>query len=223
MTDSDSTTPSFLWYQEYANKNQSVKEEIEGVTQELSNVVRGLEQQLQKAHHLSAEQTLELCEAAKETFDVLRQLYANLVDKVPQGEYFRYNFCWKWPTQQAIFLSSLIEYYECGQLISLEKVRTLLGVESDSLSDFHIDVEDYLIGVCGLPSELSRLAVNCVSMGDFERPIAISRFVADFFSGFKLLNLKNDSLRRKFDAIKYNLKSVEQVVYDLRIRGLVKD
>jgi Translin family len=37
-----------------------------------------------------------------------------------------------------------------------------------------------------------------------------------------MLNLKNDTLRKKFDSIKYDLKKVEEVVYDLSIRGLNK-
>ena len=37
-----------------------------------------------------------------------------------------------------------------------------------------------------------------------------------------MLNLKNDTLRKKFDGIKYDLKKVEEVVYDLSIRGLNK-
>jgi hypothetical protein len=32
--------------------------------------------------------------------------------------------------------------------------------------------------------------------------------------------LKNDSLRKRFDVLKYDLKKVEEVVYDLTIRGL---
>ena len=34
--------------------------------------------------------------------------------------------------------------------------------------------------------------------------------------------MKNDTLRNKFDGIKYDLKKVEEVVYDLSIRGLNK-
>ena len=37
-----------------------------------------------------------------------------------------------------------------------------------------------------------------------------------------MLNLKNDGLRKRFDGIKYDLKKVEEVVYDLSIRGLDK-
>ena len=68
----------------------------------------------------------------------------------------------------------------------------------------------------------------------------ISRFVKDVHAGFQLLNLKNDSLRRRSDSIKYNVslvlflnslgtdidetiqvKKIEDVVYDLSLRKLV--
>lgn len=66
----------------------------------------------------------------------------------------------------------------------------------------------------------SRLAVNSVTAGDFHRPMRISKFVAELDAGFRLLNLKNDTLRKRFDGLKYDLKKVEEVVYDLTIRGL---
>jgi hypothetical protein len=50
--------------------------------------------------------------------------------------------------------------------------------------------------------------------------MAISKFVGDLNSGFRLLNLKNDGLRKKFDALKYDVKKIEEVVYDISIRGL---
>lgn len=57
-------------------------------------------------------------------------------------------------------------------------------------------------------------------MGDYERPLQISRFVADLNAGYRLLNLKNDGLRKRFDALKYDVKKIEEVVYDISIRGL---
>lgn len=59
-----------------------------------------------------------------------------------------------------------------------------------------------------------------MTAGDYGRPIRIAKFVGDLDSGFRLLNLKNDSLRKRFDGLKYDLKKVEEVVYDLSIRGL---
>lgn len=72
-----------------------------------------------------------------------------------------------------------------------------------------------------LIEELARLAVNSVTLGDYQRPLEISRFVKDIHAGFQILNLKNDSLRRRSDSIKYNVKKIEDVVYDLSLRNLV--
>ena len=51
----------------------------------------------------------------------------------------------------------------------------------------------------------SRLAVNSVTIGDYDRPLQISQFIKDLFSGFQLLNLKNDILRKRSDGIKYSV------------------
>ncbi|XP_060588574.1 translin-like [Ruditapes philippinarum] len=76
--------------------------------------------------------------------------------------------------------------------------------------------------LCNFTFELlhSRLTVNSVTAGDYGRPMRIAKFVGELDSGFRLLNLKNDSLRKRFDGLKYDLKKVEEVVYDLTIRGL---
>jgi hypothetical protein len=72
-----------------------------------------------------------------------------------------------------------------------------------------------------LIEELARLAINSVTLGDYQRPLQISQFVKDVHAGFQILNLKNDSLRRRSDGIKYNVKKVEDIVYDLSLRNLL--
>ena len=51
----------------------------------------------------------------------------------------------------------------------------------------------------------ARLAVNSVTLGDYRRPLQISQFIKDIHAGFQILNLKNDSLRRRSDSIKYSV------------------
>lgn len=68
----------------------------------------------------------------------------------------------------------------------------------------------------------SRLAVNSVTQGDFSRPLQISKFISEIHAGFQLLNLKNGALRQRSDGVKYAVKRVEGVVYDLSLRGLIK-
>jgi predicted translin family RNA/ssDNA-binding protein len=88
---------------------------------------------------------------------------------------------------------------------------------------FHITVENYLFGLIDATEELSRLVQNSVIIGDWWRPAQLSKLVRDVHQAFQLLNLKNDGLRRKVDGIKYSVKRVEEVMYDLKLRGLLQE
>jgi len=56
----------------------------------------------------------------------------------------------------------------------------------------------------------------------FVVPLPSFFFLMQRIGGFRLLNLKNDLLRKKFDSMKYDVKKIEEVVYDISVRGLVK-
>jgi predicted translin family RNA/ssDNA-binding protein len=71
-----------------------------------------------------------------------------------------------------------------------------------------------------ISNELSRYAVNCVIRKDFKTPLEIKEFLNELHSSYQLFNFKNDNLRRKFDSIKYDIKKIEEIVYDLTINNL---
>jgi len=125
-----------------------------------------------------------------------------------------------------------------GKLLTIEEVGEILNGTSIfnsracadniivpvNLKDqdaFHITIEEYLQALISLIEELARLAINSVTLGDYQRPLQISQFVKDLHAGFQILNLKNDSLRRRSDSIKYNVKKIEDIVYDLSLRNLL--
>lgn len=78
------------------------------------------------------------------------------------------------------------------------------------------------MGILQMSNELSRFATNSVTLGDYNRVLSLQRFIGDVNGGFRLLNLKNDNLRKRFDSLKYDVKKIEEIVYDLSIRGLLK-
>ena len=80
-------------------------------------------------------------------------------------------------------------------------------VNSQEENTFHLTTEEYLHALISLTEELARLAVNSVTLGDYDRPLKISKFVKDLHAGFQTLNLKNDSLRKRSDSIKYNVST----------------
>lgn len=133
---------------------------------------------------------------------------------------------------------------EIGRLLTLEEVGTIFSSKTlpsscslqktnkltnqkvpTNLKDrdaFHITIEEYLLALIDLTQDLSRLATNAVTLGDFQLPLTISAFVKDLFAGFQLLNLKNDIIRKRADGVKYEVKRVEDIVYDLSLRGLIQ-
>lgn len=68
--------------------------------------------------------------------------------------------------------------------------------------------------------ELARYATNSVTRKSFSEPKKILTFLNQIYAGMSTLNLKNGDLRRRYDSIKYKIKDVEAVVYDLTLRGL---
>ncbi|QQP57141.1 Translin, partial [Caligus rogercresseyi] len=69
----------------------------------------------------------------------------------------------------------------------------------------------------------ARFTVTSVTRRDYKRPLQIAAFLNELNAGFRLLNLKNDGLRKKFDSLKYDIKKVEGVVYDLSIRNFYNE
>ncbi|KAK0336772.1 Translin-1 [Friedmanniomyces endolithicus] len=136
---------------------------------------------------------------------------------------------------------------EAGQLLTIEDVGEVMGVPVN-LKDrdaFHLTIEEYLQALISLLDELvlthfplshqstenpkqadfsnlkARLARNSVTLGDYRRPQLVAQFIKEVHAGFQILNLKNDTLRKRSDGIKYRVKEVEDVVYDLSLRGLL--
>lgn len=127
---------------------------------------------------------------------------------------------WTNSLRTAVFTVVMIEYLTKRDLISLQGVSDMFGLKVEWTNRMTLPVEDYLHGVISMVNDLSRLAVNSVTLGNFEEPIKISIFVKDLFAGFSMLNLKNDVLRRRFDSLKYDIKKIEEVVYDVSLRKL---
>uniref|UniRef100_A0A8C3GWG8 Translin n=4 Tax=Corvoidea TaxID=192204 RepID=A0A8C3GWG8_CORMO len=163
------------------------------------------------------------CQKAREHFGTVRTQMESLKTKFPADQYYRFHEHWRFVLQRLVFLAAFVVYLESETLVTREAVAEILGIEADRERGFHLDIEDYLSGILTLASELARLAVNSVTAGDYSRPLRISAFINELDSGFRLLNLKNDSLRKRYDGLKYDVKKIEEVVYDLSIRGLNKE
>lgn len=88
-----------------------------------------------------------------------------------------------------------------------------------SSSLLKIDNENYLMGLCDLTGELVRKAVNEAINRNFAQVVEIKELVEEIYGEFLNFNLRNGELRKKSDQIKWNLKKLEDVVFELKLKG----
>lgn len=198
-----------------------LKHQLHDQVKQIDLAVRRTLAVLQQSHSKISE-VHELCKRARQLIEETRPYYNNIRQLIPTGLLHKYHDHWKFSLSQLVFASALIVWFEDGRLLSpSEASQMILGESSDPT--LSIELEDFLTGVSYLPSELARLCVNSAIAKDYEKPKQIAAFVSELFAGFRLLNLKNDNLRKRYDSIKYDLKKIEEVVYDISIRGLSSD
>ena len=118
------------------------------------------------------------------------------------------------PTDTNINSVAFQEYVEAiafYEFVKRKKVptRASLGVSA----------EDYLSGLCDLTGELVRKAIYDVIHKKFDEASRIKELVHDIYGEFLKLHLRNGELRKKSDSIKWNLKKLEEVMYDISMKG----
>lgn len=195
----------------------SVRDRIRAVATEMESATR-----IMHAGLLLVHQSLpipEVLEKARAQIGVLRGLFGRLAEILCEcpGQYYRYHGDWRSETQTAVSLLAFLHWLETGSLLIHKEAEQKLGLDA---SEFGLDIEDYLIGLCFMSNELPRYVVNQVTAGDYDCPRKVLKFLTDLHASFRMLNLRNDFLRKKFDGMKYDLRRVEDVYYDVKIRGL---
>jgi len=169
----------------------------------------------------------DLSSKLKALYEALEEVASEFVQlqlKVPLHEYYKYNELWRSSLAQAVATGCLVYYLDCNQLADISVLEKIFHPkkQEEGAPVVRIELEDYLVGLCNLVSELSRMSVNRVTIGDFEFAVQAAKFCSEILAGFRLLNFRNDYLRRRFDGMKYDVKKLEEVVYDISIRGLLK-
>ncbi|KAJ7250876.1 Translin [Mycena haematopus] len=198
-----------------------VSEKIKEQVKEFDKRVRIIVGILGKIHSTASNSMPDLLDSVDPVLLSCQEITSSIADVIPPDQFWRWKDMWSNSMRTAVYAAALIQYLRSGTLLSLPRASEILGIREEWKDRFSLPVEDYLHGLISMVNELSRYAINAVTLGQFEEPVRISNFVKEIFSGFTMLNLKNDSLRRRFDSLKYDLKKIEEVVYDVSLRKLV--
>jgi len=217
--EAESVYEVFSEYGDYLVAESATKEKLHEAVKAVEKESRKMYNVIQYIHRPGADipKIVEKCEAM---FSDIHSALKILDEAIPAESYWRYQNVWNHTISWTSFLGSLILYLKTDSLPEMPQVTEIIGLKKGQMKSLRLDIEEYLLGLCQLCNELSRLAVNSVTSEDYQRPVRIKNFMNALYTGFRMLNLKNDNLRKRFDSIKYDLKKVEEVVYDLSIRKL---
>ncbi|KAK0566088.1 Translin-1 [Tilletia horrida] len=183
--------------------DRAVQDTIKENAKAVERAHRLLAAQLNRVHSAKADQIASVIAESASHFAECRQTISTLTASVPEQQYWKYNGIWGSSFSAIIGTSAIAYFLSTGLLLSKEESSQVLGLREETASRVFLTTEEYLHGLVNMINDLSRLAMNAVTVG------------------FQLLNLKNDSLRKRFDAIKYDVKRIEEVVYDLSLRKLL--
>jgi len=204
------------------DRDVELREKVKEQVNELDKKTRTMVGILNKIHSTPSEAVRSLLDSVRPILLSCQDMTLRLSDIIPENQFWRWKDMWSNSIRTAIFAAVLIEYLSSRKLLSLGQTAETLGIKPEWNNRMSLPIEDYLHSLITLVNELSRLAVNAVTLGNFEEPIKISIFVKELFAGFSMLNLKNDTLRRRFDGLKYDIKKIEEVVYDVSLRKLAE-
>ncbi|KAF7195555.1 Translin [Pseudocercospora fuligena] len=226
------------------DEDTAVKDALRDIVSTLEKQDRNTQSILSRAHSTANNDLPTVIQAAETSIKEQIATIQSLSAEASKHPYYKFNYSWQRQMENSTFsilfcgwlggcgkegTGNLLTIEEVGQIINGMSRSRVMRSESDkkkvpvNVKDrdcFHLTIEEYLLALVSLLDELSRLARNSVTLGDHRRPFQISQFIKDVHAGFQILNLKNDALRKRSDIIKYKVKEVEDVVYDLSLRGL---
>jgi predicted translin family RNA/ssDNA-binding protein len=82
-----------------------------------------------------------------------------------------------------------------------------------------VTTEHYLLGLIDLTGELGRKAVHLAGKGIFKKVVSIRNAVNEIYGELLKFDFRDSDMRRRFDSVKYDLKKLEDLVLDLKLKG----
>ncbi|RMF54416.1 hypothetical protein D6745_05350 [Candidatus Woesearchaeota archaeon] len=144
-------------------------------------------------------------QAAKALVDKMKETLAK-VNKIGNHKLFSEGF----------YRVAVQEYVEAVCYYHLEKNGRL-----PTSKELNVDPEHYLLGVCDLSGEMVRKAVNLAIKGKYSEVVRIKDFVDSLYFQLSKFDFRNSDLRKKYDAVRWDLKRIEDLVLELKMRGIV--
>lgn len=184
--------------------------------------VRGRLKQADKQRELVIKKSRDIIKLSKEAISLVHQdelnkaatpvkkmeselkLLQKYADKDPR---LKYSGSFKAAEQEFVEAKGFFEIMKNGKL----PVHT----------KFRVNEEHFVLGVCDLPGELVRKAINAVINEDYATAKKIHNLVTDIYNELTKFDFFSGELRKKYDSIKYDLRRLEDLMLGLKLQGKI--
>ncbi|MBI2665512.1 hypothetical protein HYX12_02750 [Candidatus Woesearchaeota archaeon] len=92
-------------------------------------------------------------------------------------------------------------------------------VKTGKLIDITVSAEHFVLGLADLPGELTRRAVFLAGKGKVDDVKKIAEQVDFIYGELLKFDFRDNEIRRKVDSVKYELRKLEDLVLDLKLKG----
>ncbi|MEA3398704.1 MAG: hypothetical protein U9R06_03100 [Patescibacteria group bacterium] len=93
----------------------------------------------------------------------------------------------------------------------------LEGIKIDIFKNIKLKYDSYLGGLCDLTGELVRRAINQAANGNLDEVLRVKQIINDIMTELVEFDMVG-YLRTKYDQAKGNLRKIEQINYEIKLR-----
>jgi predicted translin family RNA/ssDNA-binding protein len=115
--------------------------------------------------------------------------------------------------EEGSFKAAMEEYVEAKMYFKL-----LSGEKIDKIPKLKVGIESYIGGICDLTGELVRLATNEAARGKISEAERIKGMINAVMAELVEFDMTG-YLRTKYDQAKTNLRKIEQIAYEIKMRN----
>lgn len=188
------------------------KRDFEGLKKELEDYDKAREDVISKSHEIVKLSKVIIYSVQREELNLNREISEmrkKIIDLRDIRGDLRSEPSYKVAIQEYVEAMTFYEFIKNGKLPTRIQLK--------------VNAEDYLMGLCDLTGELMRKATNYAIYKRYTDVFRIKELVNEIYYYFLRLNLRNSELRKKSDGIKYNLRKLEDVVFELKLREIPID
>ena len=131
----------------------------------------------------------------------------NKATLISKGTKHAFSGSYKVAVQEYVEALSYYKFIKSGNIFKYDKKK--------------MDYEHYVLGICDFTGELVRKALNKGIEGKFDEIKKIQKFVSSLYDELTKFDFRNGELRKKIDSLRWDLRKLEEIAFDLKARGKI--